>query len=227
MSVVKYKFLLKHFLAYGMGGVCLAFFLSLTGCEGEKDDPSGAEAYFKENPYESAERSDPLLPTLAISPASAAISIVGQEIIFTASGGDGNFHWYISDESVGGLNSHGANQCSYKCKKVGNNDVIVQDESGHYAAAHITPVADTMSITPEAPELEYGDLYVAFTVTGGTPPYSWTVGNASLGTISYSAATSYTAGYTAVSGAYGKNTITVKDAEGRIATTTVAQKQEE
>ena len=207
----------------GSGVLCLALAVMLSGCEGEKNDPTGAEDYFKNNPYSSDKRTDPLPTELDILPAIAQIGIIGQEIVFTASGGDGSFHWSLSSEDNGELHSRGADQCVYKCKKVGNNDVIVTDDGGHYAAAHITPATDIMTVTPGEVVLSAGARYVAFTVTGGTPPYSWTSGNASLGTISYSAATSYTAGYTAASGAYGQNTISVRDAEGRVATASVTQ----
>lgn len=211
-------------LVFGPIMLSLGLAALLAGCEGEKDDPTGAEAYVKSNPYVSEERPEPLANTLEITPAFATISIIGREIIFTVSGGDGAYHWYISNDN-GELNSHGANQVSYKVKKVGNNDVIVQDESGHYAVAHIYPKVDAMSITPADAETSSSSRYVAFTVSGGTPPYVWTSGSPNLGTISYSSATSYTAGYTAASGAYGQNIITVMDAEGRIATATVSQSQ--
>jgi len=221
--IVKYLLFMKKLSLCSSIVLSVALAVMLAGCEGEKNDPTGAENYFKNNPYSSEDRPDPLPTELEISPAMATLSIVGQEVIFTASGGEGDYHWYLANEDNGELNSHGANQCSYKCKKVGNNTVTVQDDSGHYASAQITPVTDKMAVTPLSVTLSGGALYVSFTVSGGTPPYVWTSGNASLGTVSYSAATSYTAGYTAIAGAYGQNTITVRDAEDRIATATVIQ----
>ena len=216
-----------HFIRryFGLGILFLALAFIMTGCEGEKNDPTGSEAYFDNNPYSSDERPDPLADTLNITPDSAALDIVGGEIVFTASGGVGVYHWSVSNDDNGQVSSSGANQCVYLCNKVGNNDVIVTDDGGHFASAHITPVTDTMSVTPETVSLDTsaGERYVSFTVTGGTAPYTWTSGNASLGVISYSASTSYTAGYTAVSGAYGENTISVRDAEGRVATASVKQ----
>lgn len=211
----------------GLGFLSMALALLIAGCEGEKNDPTSAEDYFNKNPYTSDERNDPLPTTLEISPSSAKISIIGQEVVFTASGGTGSYYWALSNDDNGDLSSSGANQCIYKCIKVGNNDVILTDDGGHYAAAHISPVADTMTVTPGSVTLTSAERYVSFTVTGGTAPYTWTSGNASLGTISYSASTSYTAGYTAVSGAYGQNTITVRDAEGRVATASVIQSEPE
>jgi len=222
-DVMKYMVFIRQCL--GLSVLSLALAVMLSGCEGEKNDPTGVDAYFNTNSYSSVERDDPLATTLGISPSSARISIIGQQVVFTASGGTGNYYWDLSSEENGELSSSGANQCVYKCKKIGNSDVILTDDGGHYASAHITPVADAMTITPSSVTLSSGALYVSFTVSGGTLPYVWTSGNASLGTISYSASTSYTAGYTAVSGAYGQNTITVRDAEGRVATASVTQSE--
>jgi hypothetical protein len=221
--IVKYMLFIRRFFFYSPVVLSVALAVMLAGCEGEKNDPTGAENYFKNNPYSSEERTDPLPSELEISPTSAKLGIIGQEVIFTASGGEGSFHWSLSSEDNGEVSAKGANQCIYKCKKVGNNDVILTDDGGHYAAAHITPATDTMTVTPASVTLSSGALYVSFAVSGGTPPYVWTSGNASLGTVSYSASTSYTAGYTAVAGAYGQNTITARDAEGRIASASVIQ----
>ncbi|MFC1453827.1 hypothetical protein ACFLQL_01460 [Verrucomicrobiota bacterium] len=217
-----------HFIRryFGMGILFLALAFFMTGCEGEKNDPTGSEAYFDNNQYSSDERTD-ASQTLNITPIYATIDIVGGKVVFTASGGVGTYHWSVSNDDNGQVTSSGANQCVYLCKRVGNNDVIVTDDGGHFASANVTPVTDTMSVTPESVILVGTERYVAFTVTGGTPPYTWTSGNASLGAISYSATTSYTAGYTAVSGAYGENTISVRDAEGRVATASVEQPEPE
>ena len=206
------------------GSLMLSFAVAamMAGCEGEKDDPTGAEQYFKANPYESAERTE-MAVVIKIAPTVAAISIIGQEVVFTVSGGEGNYHWSLANYNLGGLNERGANQCVYQCKVVGNNDIVVQDDAGHYAAAHIAPKIDEMTVTPSDVTLAAGELYVAFSVEGGTSPYTWTSGNVSMGTVSYSAATSYTAGYTAIAGMYGKNTVTVRDAEGRVKSAIVTQ----
>jgi len=203
----------------------LGALLLLAGCESETSDPIDVDSYFQTNTYVSAERDEPLPPTLEISPASAQIGIVGQQVVFTASGGTGSYHWAISSADNGEFVSGGANQIIYTCKKVANNTVSVHDDGGHYATAQVTPGADKMTIAPASASLSSGARYVAFSVSGGTAPYVWVVGNASLGSIAYSAATSYTAGYTAVAGAYGQNTITVQDAEGRVASATVTQAQ--
>ena len=207
--------------------VCLAVLLAFSGCEGTTNqDSSGVDAYLAAHPYTSAPRDTPLpnAIVLTITPVSATASIVGQTIAFTVSGGNGPFQWGVSEPANGKIESQGASSAVYICLVVGNNDVIVQDDSGHYAAAHISPVAtDTMTISPASVSLSGGALNASFTVSGGTPPYSWTSGNTALGTVSYSASSSYVAAYTAVAGAYGQNVITVVDSGGRTASATVTQ----
>ncbi len=210
-----------------LGNCLLALFvcLALLGCEKKTDeDSSGTDSYFKQNAYKSTER-DALIPAeLEITPAAAALSIVGQTVVFTVNGGYGGYHWRLANEANGQIRSQGANQAIYTCVRVGNNDVIVQDDEGHYVVARITPVVNTMTVSPGLVELIGTSHYASFSVSGGTPPYSWLSGNPALGTVSYSASSSHLAGYTAVIGAYGENVITVIDAEGRTASAMVKQK---
>lgn len=203
---------------------CLAMLLAFNGCEGTTDeDSSGVDAYLAAHPYTSASRDTPLSPNLTISPLQATASISGQTIGFTASGGDGVYHWGVSDTAYGKIASDSACQALYTCLQVGNNDVIVQDDSGHYTAAHISPAATSIIISPASASLSGGARNVSFVVAGGTAPYSWTSGDTTLGTISYSASSSYVATYTAVVGAYGQNIVTVLDADGQSASATITQ----
>lgn len=205
----------------------MAFFM-LAGCEGD-EDASGAEDYFKNNPYSSEPRTTPEAQELDLKPPSYTVSFINQEVAFTVAGGEGAYHWYISNHANGEINSHGANQAVYIVKQVAENSVTVQDDAGHYAVSYIRTSTSTnavvMTVSPSSVSLSSGQLYASFTVSGGTAPYTWTSGNVRLGTVSYSAGTSYVASYTAVSGAYGQNVITVSDAEGRVASATITQSQ--
>ena len=206
--------------------VGLAVLLAFSGCEGTtEEDSSGVAAYLAAHPYTSAFRDTPSAVVLTLTPVSGVASLIGQTLVFKASGGDGAFHWGLSDSTNGKIESKGADQALYTCLLVGDNDVIVQDDGGHYAAAHISPVAGAMAISPVSVSLSAGALNASFTVAGGAPPYSWASGNPALGTVSYSASSSYVAAYTAVAGAYGQNVITVIDAEGRTSSATVTQEQ--
>lgn len=197
----------------------------LAGCEGSSnEDASGAEQYLENNPYSSAPRTEPEAQTLDVEPPSFVVSYINQEVVFTVSGGEGAYHWYVSHQGNGAINSRGANQAVYVVKQVAGNSITVQDDTGHFAVSYIL-TAQAMAISPSSVTLSGGQLYTSFTVSGGTAPYTWTSGNVQLGTVSYSAGTSYVASYTAVSGAYGQNMVTVKDADGRIASATITQNQ--
>lgn len=214
-----------HFLSSTLFVVML---FGLGGCEGDTDeDAAGVDAYFEANPYSSEAREDPGSPDLEVEPDVATISIIGETVVFTGKGGEGPYTWSVSDPDYGHVDVDDWSQAIYTCDKVGNNDVIVQDKNGCSAAAHITPVEDTMTISPSTVDLVGSAYYAAFAVSGGTPPYVWSAGNVSMGTVSYSADTSHLAGYTAVPGAYGVNVVTVTDAEGRTASVTVTQSAEE
>jgi len=205
-------------------------FVILAGCEGSSNqDVSGAEQYFNNNPYSSVPRTESDAQTLELAPPSYVVSFVNQEVVFTVAGGAGDYHWYLSHQGNGAINSHGANQAVYIVKQVADNSITVQDDAGHYAVSYIMTSSSSgavvLVVSPSSVSLSGGQLQASFTVNGGTAPYIWTSGNVRLGTVSYSAGTSYVAAYIAVSGAYGQNVVTVKDAEGRLASATVTQSQ--
>ncbi len=213
---------MKNYKYYLYGVLILAL---VGGCESSTDeDNAGVDDYFASNPYVSEDR-EPAAATMKISPSIATIGIVGQEVVFTVSGGDGKYKWYLANEEYGRITLGRDNQAIYICLKVGNNTIICRDGSGHGATAYIKPVSDTMTISPSSITLDLGEgeLYASLSVSGGTPPYQWFVGNSALGVVSYSASATEICSYQAVAGTYGKNTVTVKDADGRTATATITQ----
>ena len=222
---------IKLKLAFGLlfGLLGAAVCVILAGCEGgANQDVSGAEDYFTHNPYSSDPRTEEA-QVLSLVPYSVVVTYINQEVAFTVSGGEGAYHWYVSSSENGYINAHGANQAVYIVKQVAQNSITVQDDAGHYAVSYILESSSTnaaaLSVSPAAVTLSGGQRYASFTVSGGTPPYIWTSGNVQLGTVTYSAASSYVASYTAVSGAYGQNVIAVVDSAGLKAYATVTQSQ--
>ena len=208
----------------------VATLIMLAGCEGSSnEDESGAEQYFAPNPYSSEPRTEPEAQTLDLAPLSYIVSYINQTVVFTVSGGEGDYHWSVSHPGNGSIHSQGANQAVYISSLVADNSITVQDDVGHFAASYIQTASSTnasaLTVSPASVTLSSGQQFASFTVSGGTAPFSWTSGNVRLGTVSYSAGTSYVASYTAVSGAYGQNVITVADSEGRIASATITQTQ--
>lgn len=211
-------------------GLLLAAVLGLAGCEGGSDsDKSEADQYFKDHPYESTERDPTQPPVIEVTPSIQIVTRIGQEVVFTARGGDGVYRWSLLDYAAGSLLSHGANQALYTCLQLKANDIRIEDNSGHFGLARITSDQTTqevaMAISPSSITLSGGSQQASFIVNGGMAPYTWSVANASLGIITYSVGTSWQASYTAVAGAYGQNIITVVDSAGRRTSATVTQSQ--
>jgi hypothetical protein len=210
--------------------VTLSALFIIAGCEGEPDDNedyAGVDEYFEKNPYDGEDREDPGTADLEIDPVLQMMSKIGSTAIFQGKGGVGPYTWSVSNPDCGSVESLGWSEAMYTCLKVGDNNVIVIDEQGHMASAIIQPEQDTLTIYPASIDLIGAAYYASFSVSGGAPPYSWTVGNVGMGTISYSASDTQTAGYTAVPGTYGVNVVTVTDSEGRVASATVTQTSDE
>ena len=197
------------------------------GCERDSDT-SDAESYFEANPYTSEDRTDPDPTLLSVLPSASAIGVVGQEVVFTARGGSGSYSWSVTDRSVGVVHSLRTSQCTYECRRVGYNTIIVKDDEGHYAAAQITPPQTSLTISPSEASLVMGagNMTVGFVVSGGSPPYTWSVASPTLGSITYSSASSDQASYTAFSGRYGGNMVTVRDSAGHTASAAITQNSE-
>ncbi len=214
----------------GPAALVVAALLMAGGCEtdpDENEDYAGADEYFEKNPYSGGDREEPASADLEITPELQMISVVGSTAVFEGKGGVGPYTWSVSTPENGSVVSMGWSEAVYTCLQVGYNSVMVIDQEGHSAVAGITPVEDTMTIYPSEIDLMGTAYYASFSVTGGSPPYSWSVGNVGMGTISYSADSSHTAGYTAVPSAYGVNVVTVVDAEGQTASATITQSSAE
>ncbi len=214
----------------GQAALVVAALLMAGGCETDPDenkDYAGADEYFEKNPYSGGDREEPASADLQVSPDLQTISVVGGTAVFEGKGGVGPYSWSVSKPEYGSVVSMGWSEAVYTCLQIGYNNVMVVDQEGHSAVATITPLLDTMTIYPSEVDLIGTAYYASFSVSGGSPPYSWSVGNVGMGTISYSADSTHIAGYTAVPSAYGVNVVTVMDAEGQTASATITQSSEE
>lgn len=81
--------------------------------------------------------------------------------------------------------------------------------------------SSSLSIDPQAVTLVAADTPSAtFTVSGGTPPYAWSVDNPGLGSLSAVAGAEVV--YTATANV-GQNVLRVEDAEARTSTSVIEQ----
>ena len=75
---------------------------------------------------------------VTISPASAYVDATKVSIVtFTASGGDSNYTWSVSNGSLGALHTAGGTALYQSTAVAGTNTVIVADGSGNIGSATV------------------------------------------------------------------------------------------
>jgi len=205
-----------NFLRLGSVMAALLTLAVLPACEDTSVDTSDLDSYFANNPYVSDPRTGPGSDVF-INPTSAAISFVGQNLLFTASGGNPPYSWNVSNDSNGSIVGRG-NQCDYRSTRLANNNVIVYDVNGHAAIATITAgSAASLSISPSSATIPTTiGSSVQFTVIGGQSPYNWSVSFPSIATCVNGL---YTTTKVVANGSI--NVVTVTDEAGNSASVTV------
>lgn len=190
------------------------------GCE---DEPNTDELdnWFATHPFVVDPRISPSR-IVTISPDVATVSFVGGQALFTASGGSRPYTWEVSNPGIGSISPTGANQARYTALVVGENNVIVYDRNGNAAIAYVSgspPAPLSIAASPSA-TLTTDNAMVSLTVSGGQPPYSWTVADPSRGNL-----VSGNTGTTVVYRRYrnGDNAVTVTDGVGDTASLVINQ----
>jgi len=159
------------------GGLLMGALLwLLPGCEGGgSPDTSGVDSYFADHPLVSDPR-DPTAPQdVVLTPASASVSFIGQLITFTVTGGEGAYHWGVANgNGTVAPRAEDTSQGVYTTITLAGNSVIVYDARGHSAIATVnTGSGSALVIAPTEATLTTNTQVLAFSVSGGTPPYTW------------------------------------------------------
>lgn len=76
---------------------------------------------------------------LTVTPTSASVDMVGDTLVFTASGGKPPYDWSVANVLIGTIQFKNGNPCVYVCKQLKSNSVWVTDRNGNVAAATIEP----------------------------------------------------------------------------------------
>ena len=132
------------------------------------------------------------LDTLVIIPSSTSLDFNNEHAIFIGSGGLPPYTWSVVYPTRGHIVS-GANDLimEYERDDEGDQIIVLEDSQGDTTQAQITQAAPTPPvITPISVSLGTNELSYAFTVTGGTPPYSWLVLTPGAGTVNPNTGTS-------------------------------------
>ncbi len=159
---------------YSLVGVIAAVFLLIAGCGGGGGGSSTID-----------------VSSLKIAPSPAA-AFVDDTITFTASGGSSPYSWtsgntglivFVPEQS----SSNGATAV-FKAIGTGSATVFVLDKSGKGVQATVTITRRTPRTVPQTAAMQFsgGDTPSTLTlrVSGGFPPYSWSVDNPSVAFIS-------------------------------------------
>jgi membrane carboxypeptidase/penicillin-binding protein PbpC len=155
---------------------------------------------------------------LSVTPQSANL-IVGQTLQFAASGGTAPYTWMSTNTFVAGISSSGL----LTAKAPGVVFVTVRDARGQSASTGLILVSSSgststtdLTVLPDTAVLPRGG-WMQFTASGGAGPYTWSVDDPDLGTISSTGF--FQAGFLHT----GQTTITVTDANGGTYTTGIIE----
>jgi subtilisin family serine protease len=136
-----------------------------------------------------------------VAPETATLA-VNQKLQFTASGGSAPYTWRSSDSSIASVNNNG----TVTGIDAGIVLITATDANGVSATTgNVEIISTQLVLTPAAAVLGVGSV-LNFSVSGGTPPYSWATNNNDVATIDASGSLTAKAA--------GKVTVSVTDAQG-------------
>lgn len=152
---------------------------------------------------ESGSTGDITITQTTVTPANLIIA-VGQNAQFNASGGTPPYSWSVSDASIASINASGL----LSGLSAGTVQVTASDANGiANTTGNIDVVNSTLSVTP-ASAVFGTNTQAQFTVSGGTPPYSWSSLDTTVASIDNSGLLS--------TKSVGTTVISVRDAAGAI-----------
>lgn len=168
--------------------------------------------------------SDPSGNDFRIEPSAVTLSPSEETVTLTVIGGIEPMTWTAPSNGLGTVSGSGRTVTYTRTDATGASHVEVTDSQSWTATSIITQTGEeeeeaALSVSPTSATLDYDGDQVVFTASGGVEPYSWSVGDDSLGSVSWDA--SSTALYERK--AAGENTVIVSDNEGHVALAEVTQ----
>lgn len=136
---------------------------------------------------------------LTISPENVTITVAGEKVHFSATGGARPYTWAVGNTAIGTVEQGSAySDAIYTSIARAPNEVIVHDAIGHSAVANISASTITLQIVPASHTITLpcaqtnatpacyasaAGTPINFEVIGGNPPYgAWHSGSDALGT---------------------------------------------
>lgn len=158
-----------------------------------------------------------------IDPSSVTLGSADEAFTLNVVGGEPPFTWAVSDEALGLVTSNGNSVVYARTALNGVNILTVTDAQTWTATCTVTQrdVADeNLAIAPANATLAANGGQQVFEASGGSPPYTWSVGNDGRGVIDVRNETRRGL-YTRT--AAGDNTVIVRDRRTLVAIATVSQ----
>ena len=120
-----------------------------------------------------------------IAPSSVTLSATDNTVALQAVGGNPPFVWEVTDDTLGAVGSSGQTVTYTRKIENGVNTVKITDSKTWTAKATITQQEEPaeLTISEAIATLNNDGDKAVFTGSGGTGPYSWSVGDASRGSI--------------------------------------------
>lgn len=133
--------------------------------------------------FHSAESSPTQTASLALSPATASVTLNGT-VSFTATGGDNTYSWSIDNRSFGMLTAPSASTIAYTCTNapLTNTVVILRvNSNGERRQATILHSGGALRILPSSAELTATNPLRTFEAFGGDGNYDWNLSSTMYG----------------------------------------------
>lgn len=209
-----------------MPAVALAFLLGaiIVGCE-KNVDMGSVDAWLNSQQGTTDPSKRALFNGIAIDPAEASVTEVGQKVVFRAKGGEAPYRWETANgNGVLTVKDSDGDQAVYTAQAIGYNAIMLTDRKGHQAIATVNGEnVSPLTVTADPASLsEDGDMAI-LEASGGTPPYTWTVVDASLGHI-VGSDTGNSVVY--IRDHSGDNAVTCQDSAGQFVHVLIAQPAE-
>lgn len=119
----------------------------------------------------------PVPVTIAVSPGSANL-IAGTNLQFSASGGLAPYSWTISNAALASISTTGL----LTTLAAGTLTVTATDANGNSGSSGFISI-NQLQITPDTATINTGTT-LQFSASGGTTPYTWSVSNTTVASIS-------------------------------------------
>jgi subtilisin family serine protease len=114
-----------------------------------------------------------------VTPANGQLEI-GQTLQFTAAGGTAPYSWSVDNPAVANINANGV----LTALNAGTVQVTATDANGDSGSSgNITITIPVISVSPGNPSIAQGQT-IQMAASGGNAPFSWSVANPSVATIS-------------------------------------------